>query len=140
VIERLYKNPPAVLPDYHDDMKAVVEGLLGKADSRLLGNRLRSYRRRIFRGRFIDKAGQEQRAVRWAVYPAAAFRDRPGKTHKTHDTHSAAPAADAAASESGECGESFFADVERERVHAGTADGVRGPEDGDDEHGDSWEG
>jgi hypothetical protein len=87
VIDQLYKNPPKPAPARHAEMRAAVESLVGKGDSRLLGNKLRSYRRRVFRGRFIDKAGEEQRAARWAVYPAGAFRRGADKTHKTHHTH-----------------------------------------------------
>jgi hypothetical protein len=85
VIERLYKPPPGPSPPaFHADMKAAVESLVGKGDSRALGNKLRGYRRRIFEGRFIDQAGAQQRAARWAVYPARAFADRLKKTHETH--------------------------------------------------------
>jgi hypothetical protein len=77
VIDLLYKNTPASPPDYHADLKATLEFLLGKPDARGLGNQLRSYRRRVFRDRFFDQAGIEHQAARWAVYPAAAFHDRP---------------------------------------------------------------
>src|SRR5262249_27353109 len=73
---RLYNRPPAPAPEWHAPFKDAVEGLLGKPDARGLGTKLRSYRRRVFAGRFIDRAGSEQRAARWAVYPAAAFRRR----------------------------------------------------------------
>jgi hypothetical protein len=109
VIDRLYKNknPLTAAPDWHGDMRAAVEALVGKADSRLLGNRLRSYRRRVFQGRFIDKAGQQQRATRWAVYPAGRFRDGVNKTHKTHLTHTpGGPPAPSDGAESGESSES----------------------------------
>jgi hypothetical protein len=108
VIDRLYKHPPSPAPDWHGDMRAAVEGLVGKGDSRLLGNKLRSYRRRVFQGRFIDKAGEQQRAARWAVYPAGAFLDGVSKTHQTHHTHRAGdPHREPGAGESGESGESF---------------------------------
>ena len=87
VIHTLYKQPPSSPPDYHDDMKDALEALIGKPDARLLGNRLRSYRRRVFQGWFIDHAGTEQRAVRWAVYPDTDFQRRANKTHETHKTH-----------------------------------------------------
>jgi hypothetical protein len=99
VIHRLYKQPPESPPDYQVDLKDALEALLGRPDARGLGNRLRSYRRRVFQGRFIDQAGTEQRAARWAVYPATEFRRRPAKTHRTHETHSPK-------GESGESGES----------------------------------
>jgi hypothetical protein len=83
------RNPPISGPDCYGDLRDALEALLGKLDARALGNRLRSYRRRIFQGRFIDQAGTQQRAARWAVFPASDFRPR------------------AAKSESGESGESF---------------------------------
>jgi 5S rRNA maturation endonuclease (ribonuclease M5) len=87
VIQLLYKQPLSSPPAFHSDLKAALEALLGKPDSRSLGNRLRSYRRRMFQGRFIDQAGTEQRAARWAVFLAKEFHRRPGKTHETHETH-----------------------------------------------------
>ena len=69
------------------DLTDALVALLGKLDARLLGNRLRSYRRRIFQGRFIDHAGTVQRAVRWAVFYAKEFSRRPEETHETHQTH-----------------------------------------------------
>jgi hypothetical protein len=100
VIQLLYKAPPGQTPEHHADLKAALEALLGKPDSRSLGNRLRSYRRRVFQGRFIDQAGEQQRAARWAVYPAKDFGARVKKTHETHQTHPAA-------GESGESRESI---------------------------------
>jgi len=103
VIDRLYKQLPG-LPEEgcHADAKAALESLLGKPDARQLGNRLRSFRRRIFQGRFIDWAGESQRAKRWAVFPAGALRSEIKDTHKTHQTHSP----DSHRSESGESCES----------------------------------
>src|SRR5262249_38672016 len=72
VIHLLYKEFPESPSDYHHDLKAALEALLGRPDARGLGNKLRSYRRRVFQGRFIDQAGTEQPAARWAVYPASA--------------------------------------------------------------------
>src|SRR5262249_26249997 len=69
VIHQLYKEPPTTPPDFFTDLRDALEALLGKPDARALGNRLRSYRRRVFSGRFIDHAGTEQRAARWAVFP-----------------------------------------------------------------------
>jgi hypothetical protein len=103
VIRLLYKDPPAEPPDFHADLKAALEALLGRPDTRGLGNRLRTYRRRIFQGRFIDQTGTKQRAARWAVYPAADFsRSRGEQTHQTHQTHPETASPD----ESGESGES----------------------------------
>jgi hypothetical protein len=55
------------------ELRAAVEALVGRADARALGYRFRAFRRRIFRGRFLDKVGEEHQAVRWAVFPATAF-------------------------------------------------------------------
>jgi hypothetical protein len=99
VIHLLYKQPPESPPDYHADLRDALEALLGRPDARGLGNRLRSYRRRVFQGRFIDQAGTEQRAARWAVYPATEFGRGLKKTHQTHHTH-------LVRLPNGECGES----------------------------------
>jgi hypothetical protein len=99
VINLLYKDTPVQPPEFHNDLRDALEALLGKPDSRGLGNKLRSYRRRMFQGRFIDQAGSQHRAARWAVFPAAEFRRRSKDTHQTHQTHGAR-------GESGESGES----------------------------------
>jgi hypothetical protein len=96
---QIYKDPPSPPPECHGDLKDALEALLGRPDARSLGTRLRSYRRRVFQGRFIDQAGSEHRAARWAVYPATEFGRGPKKTHLTHHTHPAHPPG-------GECGES----------------------------------
>jgi hypothetical protein len=70
-----------------DECRAAIESLVGKLDSRLLGNAIRKYRRRIFDGRYFDRAGTSRRAVRWAVFPASEFGRRLETTHKTHLTH-----------------------------------------------------
>ncbi len=72
-IDLFYKQPPESPPDFHADAKAALETLLDKPDARQLGNLLRSYRRRLFQGRFIDQVGKKHQAVRWAVFPADAF-------------------------------------------------------------------
>jgi hypothetical protein len=105
VIDRLYRHPPEAPPDWHAEMRDAIEALVGRGDSRALGTRLRSYRRRIFGGRFIDRAGQQRRAARWAVYPAAEFRARREDTHHTHHTHPGAPDPPPCGGECGECGE-----------------------------------
>jgi hypothetical protein len=95
VVHRVCKEQLPNPPDYYADLRDALEALLGKLDARSLGNRLRSYRRRVFQGRFIDQAGTEKRAARWAVYPATEFQRRSENTHHTHHTHPA----------TGECGE-----------------------------------
>jgi hypothetical protein len=87
-------------PDYIVDLRDALEVFLGKLDARLLGNKLRSYRRRIFAGRYIDKVGTEHSAARWAVFPATEFRR--GANYTPHTPHT--PPRDG---ECGECGESF---------------------------------
>jgi hypothetical protein len=87
VIGKLKDTSPAFAPDYYSDLRDALEALLGKLDARLLGNKLRSYRRRVFDGRYIDQAGTQNRAARWAVYSADEFRLGGKKTHKTPDTH-----------------------------------------------------
>jgi hypothetical protein len=87
VIHLLFKEPPSAQPEHHADLKEALESLLGKPDTRGLGNKLRAFRRRIFQGRFFDQTGTEHRAARWAVYPAEAFHDRARKTRQTHQTH-----------------------------------------------------
>jgi len=88
-VVQLYKQPPEPRPAWHADLAAALEMLLGKPDARGLGTMLRGQRRRIFAGRFIDRAGEEHRAVRWAVYPAAQFGSRPAGT-RPHSSHSPA--------------------------------------------------
>jgi hypothetical protein len=88
------------------ELRAAVEDLCGKLDGRALGNRLRGFKRRIFEGHFIDRAGVAQRAIRWAVFPAAAFSragyDSPDSPHSP--------------SGAGECGESGESYPAQEKV------------------------
>jgi hypothetical protein len=106
VIHQVYKQPPTPLPDFYADLRDALEALLGKPDSRGLGNRLRFYRRRVFEGRYGDQAGSKQRAARWAVFPATEFSRRPKETHQTHETHPH----NNLSSESGEFGEFISAE------------------------------
>jgi hypothetical protein len=96
-IVQTLKEPGLDTPDYLGDLRDAVEALAGRLDARALGNRLRSYRRRVFGGRFVDQAGLQKRAARWAVFPAADFRRRPEQAHQTHSQRG----------ECGECSESF---------------------------------
>jgi len=110
VTDRLFRRPPESPPAWHAEMRAAVESLVGRGDSRALGNKLRSYRRRIFHGRFIDQAGTEHRAARWVVCPAAEFR-RPAGEDSPHSQDSPPPGAtrEGQPGESCESGESFSA-------------------------------
>jgi hypothetical protein len=114
VIYRLYKAVPESPPAWHAELRDALETLLGKPDARGLGTRLRSYRRRVFRGRFIDHVGKEHQAVRWAVFRAEQFRARLADPPHTPDTP---PAADDPG-EGGEYGECPFPKTAR------SADGV----------------
>jgi hypothetical protein len=105
VIHLLYKAMPEHPENFHLDLKAALEALLGRPDARSLGNKLRTFRRRVFQGRFLDHAGTEQRAARWAVYPAEAFRQPQIYTHQTHQTHSPLPVVPTSKGESRESGE-----------------------------------
>jgi hypothetical protein len=126
---QLLKDPPEDPPDYYADLRDAVEALAGRLDARGLGNRLRSYRRRVFGGRFMDRAGLQQRAVRWAVFPAADFGRRGEQTHETHQTHSVL----GPPGECGECGESFSPDARSGAASEGNGEACDG-------HGDAWEG
>jgi hypothetical protein len=108
VIDLLYKQPPPSPPNLHADAKAALETLTGKPDSRQLGNRLRSCRRRILQGRFIDHVGKKHQAVLWTVFPADSFRASPKNTPQTPNT----PRSEDRAGESGESRESFSPQAE----------------------------
>ena len=117
---KLYKEPPATPPDCYADLRDALEGLLGRPEPRALGNKLRSYCRRVFGGRFVDRAGSRQRAVRWAVFRREEFSSRLKQTHQAHQTQPLW-------SECGESGES---------VPAGVCEDA----EGGDGHSDAWEG
>jgi hypothetical protein len=98
------KDPPLGLPGVSTDLRDALESLLGKLDARTLGTKLRSYRRRVFHGRFIDQVGKQHSAARWAVYPAEQFHKRPGNTPHT-------PHTPPSGGECGECGECVSAEA-----------------------------
>jgi hypothetical protein len=60
------------------DLRAAVEDLAGRLDTRPLGYALRSFARRNFDGLFLDNAAVTGSGVRWAAYPMSEFRARPG--------------------------------------------------------------
>jgi hypothetical protein len=96
VVDRLRNSKTR--EEIEENCRATIEGLIGKLDARALGNKLRQYRRRIFQGKFFDRAGTSHQAIRWAVFPANQFAvDR-----KTLPTLPTLPAE----GESGESGES----------------------------------
>jgi hypothetical protein len=92
------KEPPAGYAGLCVDLRDALEGLLGKLDARSLGTKLRSYRRRVFQGRFIDQVGKEHKAARWTVCPADQFRRRAQNTPHT-------PHTPPVGGECGECGD-----------------------------------
>jgi hypothetical protein len=67
------KEPPVGSEALYADVRDSLEGLLGKLDARALGTKLRSYRRRVFQGRFVDRVSKQHQASRWAVFPASHF-------------------------------------------------------------------
>src|SRR5262249_21599256 len=101
------ENPP----DHLVDLRDALEAFLGKLDARLLGNKLRSYRRRVFAGRYIDKVGTAHSAARWAVFPATEFRR--GEKHTPHTPHTTRTPPDG---EYGESGESSSALPEKRKL------------------------
>jgi hypothetical protein len=92
VIHRLYKDPGENPPDYFADLKDALEAMLGKPDGRNLGTKLRSCRRRVFCGLFVDQAGTAQRAVRWAVFPADQFGRRSARASECSESGESIPA------------------------------------------------
>lgn len=84
VVEAL-RHPASPPAEWHSDMRDAIEGLANKLDSRLLGYKLRAFRRRVFAGRYLDHAGKDHHAIRWVVYPASAFGR--GTKHAPHPPH-----------------------------------------------------
>jgi hypothetical protein len=74
-------------PQYLHDLRDAVEAMLGKLDARGLGYKLRGYRRRVFRGRYVDLIGVSQGTKRWAVFPATEFRNSGNHDHHDHHDH-----------------------------------------------------
>lgn len=56
------------------ELRAAVEDLAGKLDTRSLGYTLRSFTRRNFENYFLDRAANTGSGIRWAVYPISDFR------------------------------------------------------------------
>jgi hypothetical protein len=102
VIKVLESEPPSPAPAWLPGLREAVVDLIGKLDARALGTMLRSYRRRIFAGRYIDDAGKKHGAARWVCFPASAFSNGVKDTPQTPHT----PPAGHAGGESGESGES----------------------------------
>jgi hypothetical protein len=125
VISQL-KTPPTPAPDWYAELKDAIEMLVGRLDSRALGTKLRSYRRRLFDGRFLDQAGQAHRAARWVVLPAGEFRPRGKHTPHTRHTHHPEEEEGAGPTPEGECDE--------------CGECVSPQDETADDRGDFWEG
>jgi hypothetical protein len=68
-------DPP---PEWLPELRAAVEELCGKLDSRALGYKLRHFKRRNFNGRMIDHAGEDRlKGIRWAVRNVSEPVNRP---------------------------------------------------------------
>ena len=146
VVDRLFKHPESSPPGWHADMRDAIERLVGRGDSHALGIRLRNNRRRIFGGRFIDRAGQEHSAARWAVHPAQAFGQR--SQHPPHPPRRRPPAG--VWGRMGEDGEDVAAQAENSLHTAEFSSETDAPDAPfpcdswgnveDDGRGDAWEG
>jgi hypothetical protein len=121
--------------DGEAELRDAVEALAGRLDARTLGNRLRAYRRRIFGGLYLDRAGKAHQAAKWAAFGASEFSAGPKKTppdsHTPPDTRR----------ECGSLGECLSAQENNDRTadvadDAGLQDYSMPPEG----HGDAWEG
>jgi hypothetical protein len=72
IVQTLRDDPP----NEHPELRDAVDTLVGRLDASALGNKLRAYRRRVFDGRYLDRAGTTHSAVRWASFPAEMFGRR----------------------------------------------------------------
>jgi hypothetical protein len=73
IVHRAFPKDQSTLSPELIELRAAIEALVGRGDAQRLGYKLRSFRRRVFQGRFLDKAGTAHQAVRWTVYPAEEF-------------------------------------------------------------------
>jgi len=74
IIDRVFINPPTVPEKWFHDLRTALEELLPRRESRHLGYRLRTFRRRIFAGRYLDSPRESHGSARWVVYPQTEFR------------------------------------------------------------------
>lgn len=68
------------------ELRDIIEALANRLDVRALGNKLKHYRRRNFGGRYLDRAGEEHRAVRWAAFKQKEFLVNGNSTRETRET------------------------------------------------------
>jgi hypothetical protein len=73
IVHRAFPRDQSALAPEVIELRAAIEALIGRGDAQRLGYKLRAFRRRVFHGRFLDRAGADHQAARWAVYPASAF-------------------------------------------------------------------
>jgi hypothetical protein len=69
------------------DLKDAIEAMVGRLDPKALGYLLRSHRRRIFNGKYLDIPRTVKRAARWAVFQAHEFSAGQSHPHHPHHPH-----------------------------------------------------
>lgn len=72
IVEKV-RTPPSPAASFYADLRAAIEELVGKLDSRPLGYKLRKYRRRNFDGLFLCQVGTKHKVARWTARPVAEF-------------------------------------------------------------------
>ena len=75
VIDHCKKQNPADA-ELQAELRAAVEDLCGRLDSRALGYKLRHFKRRNFGGRMLDEAGSTGGSSRWVVRKADGTRQK----------------------------------------------------------------
>jgi hypothetical protein len=95
VIKKLYpKDKDAAQEPYYAEFREAIETLGGRHDVTSLGYVLRSHKRRIVDGRYLDKASANRRCNRWVVRRAAEFHtpvsEQEDIVHAVHTVHESA--------------------------------------------------
>jgi hypothetical protein len=74
----VFARRPAEPEEWFHELRAALEELSPRRESRPLGYRLRSFRRRVFAGRYLDTPREKAHgSARWAVHPATGLRSVP---------------------------------------------------------------
>ncbi len=81
IFDRVFTHPPDVPEEWFQGLRAALEESLSRREPRALGYKLRSFRRRVHSGRFLDTTGEDHGSARWVVRPEAEFRKRTARTH-----------------------------------------------------------
>lgn len=77
IMDRVYGEHAVRGPGNVEGLRGALDELLPKRDARTLGYRLRSYRRRVLGGRYLDAPETKTHgSVLWAVYPESNFGSR----------------------------------------------------------------